>query len=130
MTVRRPESRKPSEERFGERLHFFRWKFQVLLDAENACAVTKVTCNIANFQDRYRMAPVFEAKRRSIRGNSSGGRSAVAGYPSLVNFMEQKPPQLRHELRAGQMAMVAIGGSIGTGLLLGWGAAVQIAGLN
>ncbi|HZV86475.1 MAG TPA: hypothetical protein VFF95_02940 [Candidatus Binatus sp.] len=44
--------------------------------------------------------------------------------------MEQKPPQLRHELRAGQMAMVAIGGSIGTGLLLGWGAAVQIAGLN
>ncbi|HXN17276.1 MAG TPA: amino acid permease, partial [Candidatus Binatus sp.] len=74
------------------------------------------------------MAPVFEAKRRSIQGNISGDRSAMAGYPSLVNFMEQKPPQLRHELRAGQMAMVAIGGSIGTGLLLGSGAAVQIAG--
>jgi amino acid transporter, AAT family len=42
--------------------------------------------------------------------------------------MENKPPQLRHELSAGQMAMVAIGGSIGTGLLLGSGAAVQIAG--
>jgi AAT family amino acid transporter len=42
--------------------------------------------------------------------------------------MEQKPSQLRRELSAGQMAMVAIGGSIGTGLLLGSGAAVQIAG--
>src|ERR1700674_1574556 len=35
---------------------------------------------------------------------------------------------LRRQLTAGQMAMVAIGGSIGTGLLLGSGAAVQIAG--
>ncbi len=35
---------------------------------------------------------------------------------------------LRHQLSAGQMAMVAVGGSIGTGLLLGSGAAVQIAG--
>src|ERR1700733_5360727 len=35
---------------------------------------------------------------------------------------------LRHQLSAGQMAMVAVGGSIGTGLLLGSAAAVQIAG--
>jgi amino acid transporter, AAT family len=35
---------------------------------------------------------------------------------------------LRRELSAGQIAMVAVGGSIGTGLLLGSGAAVQIAG--
>src|SRR5678816_362247 len=35
---------------------------------------------------------------------------------------------LRGQLSAGQMAMVAVGGSIGTGLLLGSGAAVQIAG--
>jgi L-asparagine transporter-like permease len=35
---------------------------------------------------------------------------------------------LQHQLSAGQMAMVAVGGSIGTGLLLGSGAAVQIAG--
>jgi L-asparagine transporter-like permease len=35
---------------------------------------------------------------------------------------------LHHQLSAGQMAMVAVGGSIGTGLLLGSGAAVQIAG--
>jgi amino acid transporter, AAT family len=42
--------------------------------------------------------------------------------------MEQAPTQLRRELRAGQIAMVAVGGSIGTGLLLGSGAAVQVAG--
>jgi amino acid transporter, AAT family len=39
-----------------------------------------------------------------------------------------KTSALRHELSAGQIAMVAVGGSIGTGLLLGSGAAVQIAG--
>ena len=35
---------------------------------------------------------------------------------------------LRHQLSAAQMAMVSVGGSIGTGLLLGSGAAIQIAG--
>ncbi len=35
---------------------------------------------------------------------------------------------LRRELNAPQMAMVAVGGSIGTGLLLGSGAAIQVAG--
>ena len=44
------------------------------------------------------------------------------------------PPQfheegLRRQLSAAQMAMVAVGGSIGTGLLLGSGAAMEIAGL-
>ncbi len=46
---------------------------------------------------------------------------------------EPAPPQiheegLRHQLTAGQMAMVAVGGSIGTGLLLGSGAAIEAAG--
>jgi len=35
---------------------------------------------------------------------------------------------LRHQLTSGQMAMIAVGGSIGTGLLLGSGAAMEIAG--
>jgi AAT family amino acid transporter len=35
---------------------------------------------------------------------------------------------LHHQLSAGQMAMIAVGGSIGTGLLLGSGAAMEIAG--
>jgi amino acid transporter, AAT family len=35
---------------------------------------------------------------------------------------------LRHQLSAGQMAMVAVGGSIGTGMLLGSAAAMEIAG--
>lgn len=35
---------------------------------------------------------------------------------------------LKKELSARQMAMVAVGGSIGTGLLLGSGAAIQVAG--
>src|SRR5437667_12503023 len=46
--------------------------------------------------------------------------------------MPSSPPiheeGLRHQLSAGQMAMVAVGGSIGTGLLLGSGAAMKIAG--
>ena len=35
---------------------------------------------------------------------------------------------LRHQLSAAQMAMVAVGGSIGTGLLLGSGEAMKVAG--
>src|SRR5580658_4843138 len=35
---------------------------------------------------------------------------------------------LRHQLTAGQMTMVAVGGSIGTGLLLGTAAAMELAG--
>lgn len=43
---------------------------------------------------------------------------------------DQSGPEqgLRHQLSAGQMAMVAVGGSISTGLLLGSAAALQIAG--
>lgn len=41
---------------------------------------------------------------------------------------ESSESGLRRQLGAGQIAMVAVGGSIGTGLLLGSGAAVQIAG--
>src|SRR5579862_1242628 len=35
---------------------------------------------------------------------------------------------LRHQLTAGQITMVAVGGSIGTGLLLGTAAAIELAG--
>jgi amino acid transporter, AAT family len=44
------------------------------------------------------------------------------------NASSQQEKGLRHQLSAGQMAMVAVGGSIGTGLLLGSAAAIQIAG--
>src|SRR6185369_10027403 len=42
--------------------------------------------------------------------------------------MNQQEQGLKRELTARQMAMVAVGGSIGTGLLLGSGAAIQVAG--
>jgi len=43
------------------------------------------------------------------------------------NF-ERREQGLKKQLTAGQIAMVAVGGSIGTGLLLGSGAAIQVAG--
>src|SRR5215470_12014745 len=46
---------------------------------------------------------------------------------SEANF-ESREQGLRKQLTAGQIAMVAVGGSIGTGLLLGSGAAIQVAG--
>jgi len=47
------------------------------------------------------------------------------GVSAPAQFHEEG---LRHQLSASQMAMVAVGGSIGTGLLLGSGAAMEIAG--
>jgi AAT family amino acid transporter len=46
--------------------------------------------------------------------------------PEVRNLNEEQG--LRHELSAGQMAMVAVGGSIGTGLLLGSATAIGLAG--
>src|SRR6476660_3884601 len=42
--------------------------------------------------------------------------------------MTDQEQGLKRELTARQMAMVAVGGSMGTGLLLGSGAAIQVAG--
>ncbi|OFW10753.1 MAG: hypothetical protein A3H96_04530 [Acidobacteria bacterium RIFCSPLOWO2_02_FULL_67_36] len=49
---------------------------------------------------------------------------------SVVQTSEPAPREhgLRRQLTAGQMAMVAVGGSIGTGLLLGSAAAIEAAG--
>jgi L-asparagine transporter-like permease len=44
------------------------------------------------------------------------------------NNFEDREHGLKKQLSAAQIAMVAVGGSIGTGLLLGSGAAIQIAG--
>jgi len=52
-------------------------------------------------------------------------QNAFAGQQNASSKQESG---LRHQLSAGQMAMVAVGGSIGTGLLLGSAAAIQIAG--
>ncbi|GAC1432832.1 MAG: amino acid permease [Terriglobales bacterium] len=53
---------------------------------------------------------------------------------SVIRFAVSTPQEikreqgLQHQLSAGQMAMIAVGGSIGTGLLLGSAAAMEMAG--
>ena len=62
-------------------------------------------------------------------GEAMHSQSQPAGAASLGQIGgAREPAQLRRELTAGQMAMVAVGGAIGTGLLLGSGAAVEVAG--
>ena len=48
--------------------------------------------------------------------------------PEGSNLPQEQEKGLHHQLTAGQMAMVAIGGSIGTGLLLGSANAISLAG--
>lgn len=45
-----------------------------------------------------------------------------------IKKVTEREHGLKRQLTAGQMAMVAVGGSIGTGLLLGSGATIQVAG--
>jgi AAT family amino acid transporter len=52
----------------------------------------------------------------------------LASSPSDSMQKETHEQGLHHQLTAGQMTMVAVGGSIGTGLLLGSAAALEIAG--
>src|SRR5258708_40264820 len=51
-----------------------------------------------------------------------------AASPFITLSVAEPEQGLKRELTAKQMAMVAVGGSIGTGLLLGSGAAIQVAG--
>jgi L-asparagine transporter-like permease len=53
--------------------------------------------------------------------------ASPAAAPASVSQIDVEQG-LRHQLTAGQMAMVAVGGSIGTGLLLGSAPAIQLAG--
>jgi len=54
---------------------------------------------------------------------------ALTNHPAPGTPASKNPESgLRHQLTAGQMTMVAVGGSIGTGLLLGTAAAIQLAG--
>src|SRR5579863_3124615 len=64
-----------------------------------------------------------------IRGGKPWAFPPVSDNLPILMSQPSAPEQgLRHQLTAGQMAMVAVGGSIGTGLLLGSAAALQIAG--
>jgi amino acid transporter, AAT family len=55
--------------------------------------------------------------------------AALSSNPVSDNLASSNPESgLRHQLTAGQMTMVAVGGSIGTGLLLGTAAAIELAG--
>src|SRR5512146_829253 len=55
-------------------------------------------------------------------------RFVVISPATIPRSMNNQEQGLKRELNARQMAMVAVGGSIGTGLLLGSGAAIQVAG--
>src|SRR5438309_612275 len=60
------------------------------------------------------------SSQQSTPGVASKFVSSAPASPESAHLLRQ--------LTAGQMCMVAVGGSIGTGLLLGSGAAIQIAG--
>ena len=64
-----------------------------------------------------------------VRGAEDRKTPALIYAPS-VQVTESAPREqgLQRQLSAGQMAMVAVGGSIGTGLLLGSAAAIEVAG--
>src|SRR5258708_39337415 len=52
----------------------------------------------------------------------------MTGISMPQDNFDHREQGLNRHLRAGQIAMVAVGASIGTGLLLGSGAAIHIAG--
>src|ERR1043166_8136473 len=68
------------------------------------------SCTLAIFVFARTFAPLL-IKRTSM---TSPAANSESGLP--------------HQLSAGQMTMVAVGGSIGTGLLLGTAAAIELAG--
>src|SRR3981081_635794 len=72
---------------------------------------------------------VFDEQRFLLCCGMPPGETSTA-QPSATSQSQASSHEegLRHQLTAGQMAMVAVGGSIGTGLLLGSAAALEVAG--
>jgi len=70
----------------------------------------------------------FQPASSKVASPPSTSSLAVSSNPVSSNPISSNEEGLRHQLTAGQMAMVAVGGSIGTGLLLGSAAAIKIAG--
>ena len=56
------------------------------------------------------------------------GSSGLTQRQQAFDRIVEQEERLRHALSAGQMAMIAIGGAIGTGLFLGSGFAIGLAG--
>src|SRR3989454_2835329 len=78
-------------------------------------------------------APDAEAVATSLEGSAYREDPEEPGIAFPVQTTMASPatdPEfgLRHQLNAAQMTMVAVGGSIGTGLLLGTAAAIELAG--
>src|SRR5207253_9345716 len=78
-------------------------------------------------------APDAEAVATSLEGSAYREDPEEPGiaFPvqTTMAFPATDPESgLRHQLNAAQMTMVAVGGSIGTGLLLGTAAAIELAG--
>src|SRR5437016_3879042 len=78
-------------------------------------------------------APDAEAVATSLEGSAYREDPEEPGIAFPVQTTMASPaadPEsgLRHQLNAAQMTMVAVGGSIGTGLLLGTAAAIKLAG--
>src|SRR5207253_486939 len=78
-------------------------------------------------------APDAEAVATSLEGSAYREDPEEPGIAFPVQTTMASPatdPEfgLRHQLNAAQMTMVAVGGSLGTGLLLGTAAAIELAG--
>ncbi len=71
--------------------------------------------------------PYFPTTQEHSRSASTSGiRIRSMSDASISSPINESG--LRHQLTAGQMTMVAVGGSIGTGLLLGTASAISLAG--
>jgi len=80
------------------------------------------------FGGQARLAPALADGKPLMDGTKKDGPAAVRVFDSKQAWLESHEEGYKKTLKPRQIQMIAVGGAIGTGLFLGAGARLQLAG--
>jgi L-asparagine permease len=101
------------------------WDFERMRDFAK---LTAMLFRAQLFGGQARLAPALADGKPLMDGTKKDGPAAVRVFDSKQAWLESHEEGYKKTLKPRQIQMIAVGGAIGTGLFLGAGARLQLAG--